>query len=101
MSYLDMAQDVLHFCQQRSLSNISLLGHSMYVSFFSSFLFLLTTDSSARGGKVATTIALHPSLPSSLLNHLIIADITPAHGSISDDFNLYIEAMKEIEQTGV
>lgn len=30
MTYTEMASDVLHFIRKYSLSNVSLLGHSMY-----------------------------------------------------------------------
>ena len=30
MDYTSMASDVIHFCRTHKLSNISLLGHSMY-----------------------------------------------------------------------
>jgi pimeloyl-ACP methyl ester carboxylesterase len=30
MDYTSMASDVLHFCRTHNLSNVSLLGHSMY-----------------------------------------------------------------------
>lgn len=77
-----MAADVLHFCDQLSLKNISLLGHSM-------------------GGKVAMAFALSPYLPESLLSNLIVADIAPSKGGLSDEFTSYVKAMKAIEQKGV
>ncbi|KAI0359938.1 alpha/beta-hydrolase [Trametes cingulata] len=81
-TYEAMAADVLHFCQEHSLSNISLLGHSM-------------------GGKVAMTVALDPKLPSDLLSHLIVADIAPSRGALSDEFQGYIRGMKKIEESHV
>ncbi|KAF5348438.1 hypothetical protein D9757_012782 [Collybiopsis confluens] len=75
MTYSAMAADVLRFIEQKSLSQVSLLGHSM-------------------GGKVAMTVALNPA---SALSHLIVADIAPNRGQLSDEFSSYIEAMKRIE----
>ena len=51
----------------------------------------------ARGGKVAMAVALDPGLPPELLTHLIVADIVPARGALSPEFQGYIEAMKRIE----
>ncbi|GAW03461.1 alpha beta-hydrolase [Lentinula edodes] len=58
MTYTSMATDVMHFIEKKSLSKISLLGHSM-------------------GGKVAMALALNPSLPPTVLQNLIVADIAP------------------------
>ncbi|KAI0926178.1 hypothetical protein AcW1_008410 [Taiwanofungus camphoratus] len=82
MNYAAMAEDVLHFCRVHSLTNISLLGHSM-------------------GGKVAMACALNPELPQSLLRHLIVADIAPSRGPLSREFTGYVEAMKKIEDSKV
>ncbi|KAJ4489882.1 alpha/beta-hydrolase [Lentinula aciculospora] len=78
MSYTAMATDVMHFIEKKNLSKISLLGHSM-------------------GGKVAMTLALNPSLPPSVLQNLIVADIAPVPAHLSSEFLLYIKAMKRIE----
>ncbi|KAJ7739865.1 Alpha/Beta hydrolase protein [Mycena metata] len=78
MTYSAMAADVIHFIQQHSLSDVSLIGHSM-------------------GGKVAMTVALESSLPASTLFKLIVVDIAPARGELSDEFKGYISAMKKIE----
>ncbi|KAF7352289.1 hypothetical protein MVEN_01192600 [Mycena venus] len=80
MTYSAMAADVIHFIRQRSLSDVSLIGHSM-------------------GGKVAMTVALDAdaSLPESTLSNLVVVDIAPAQGSLSKEFRAYIEAMKKIE----
>ncbi|EPQ54164.1 alpha/beta-hydrolase [Gloeophyllum trabeum ATCC 11539] len=80
MTYSAMADDVLNFCDKHSLSNISLLGHSM-------------------GGKVAAAVALHPSLPSGLLSKLIVADIAPSRARLSSEFQAYLEAMHRIESS--
>ncbi|KAF8896677.1 Alpha/Beta hydrolase protein [Infundibulicybe gibba] len=84
MTYQHMAADVLHFLRKHSLSNVSLLGHSM-------------------GGKVAMTVALSASVASSpgLLSNLIIEDITPKRAPLAPDFRRYIEAMEKIEAKGV
>jgi len=82
MSYAAMATDVLHFCTNHSLSNISLLGHSM-------------------GGKVAMSFALDPNLPQSMLSNLIVADIAPSKGDVSPEFKNYVEGMKKIEDSKV
>ncbi|TFY83484.1 hypothetical protein EWM64_g527 [Hericium alpestre] len=82
MNYQAMANDVLHFFENHSLTNVSLLGHSM-------------------GGKAAMTLALSPVLPPGLLQHLIVADIAPARGKLSDAFSGYAKAMIEIEAARV
>ncbi|KAI8980132.1 alpha/beta-hydrolase [Trametes punicea] len=81
-TYEAMAADVLHFCKTHSLTNVSLLGHSM-------------------GGKVAMSVALDPKLPSELLSHLIVADVAPARGALSSEFQGYIRGMKKIEESQV
>jgi len=43
------------------------------------------------------SVALSPSLPPDLLSRLIIADVSPAKGPISEEFQSYVKAMKEIE----
>ncbi|KAH9063836.1 alpha/beta-hydrolase [Lactarius vividus] len=82
MSYEAMATDVIHFLQSHSLSNVSLLGHSM-------------------GGKVAMTVALSPVLPAGTIEHLIIADVAPSNAMLSSEFQGYIEAMRQIEKSRV
>ena len=47
------------------------------------------------------TVALHPDLPHDLLSHLIVADIAPAKGALSPEFQGYVDAMKQIEHSGV
>ncbi|KAH9002966.1 alpha/beta-hydrolase [Lactarius hatsudake] len=80
MNYDAMATDVIHFLQSHSLSNVSLLGHSM-------------------GGKVAMTVALSPFLPAGTIEHLIIADVAPSNAMLSSEFQGYIEAMSKIEKS--
>ncbi|KAJ7599245.1 Alpha/Beta hydrolase protein [Mycena floridula] len=82
MTYTDMASDVLRFMQKHSLSNVSLLGHSM-------------------GGKAAMAVALSPSLSESTISRLIIADIAPSKGALSPEFRSYVEAMKKIDDARV
>ncbi|KAF8071582.1 Alpha/Beta hydrolase protein [Lyophyllum atratum] len=83
MTYPAMAADVLHFLHSHSLSNITLLGHSM-------------------GGKAAMSVALDPSLsePSNahILSKLVIVDIAPVRAELSPEFKGYIEGMQEIER---
>ncbi|KAF8442264.1 alpha/beta-hydrolase [Boletus edulis BED1] len=82
MTYTHMAADVLDFCHRLSLSNISLLGHSM-------------------GGKVAMTFALDPEMPTDLLKDLIVSDIAPVHAKASTETVLHIQGMEEIEASNV
>lgn len=67
MTYLDMATDVKSFLQQKNLTNVTLVGHSM-------------------GGKVVMALALDPSLPENTVSHLISVDMSPAEGAISPEF---------------
>ncbi|KAJ6515311.1 Alpha/Beta hydrolase protein [Mycena sanguinolenta] len=78
MSYTAMASDVIHFIRQNSLSDVSIIGHSM-------------------GGKVAMTVALDSSLPESTLSNLVVVDIAPSRGQLSAEFQGYISAMQKIE----
>ncbi|EGN99307.1 hypothetical protein SERLA73DRAFT_182233, partial [Serpula lacrymans var. lacrymans S7.3] len=82
MTYTHMAADVLSFCQSHSLSNITLLGHSM-------------------GGKVAMSLALDLDLPDDLLAHLIVSDIAPVRADLSAESRSHIEGMKKIEASNV
>ncbi|KAG9315368.1 alpha beta-hydrolase [Chiua virens] len=82
MNYTHMAADVLEFCRQLALSNISLLGHSM-------------------GGKVAMTFALNPETPPGLLKDLIVSDIAPVRAKVSADTVSHIKGMEEIEMGNV
>lgn len=82
MDYSSMAGDIIHFCESRSLSNISLVGHSL-------------------GGKVVMAFALDPSLPKDLLSHLVVVDISPAVGPVSPEFRRYADAMHEIDEAKV
>ncbi|KAJ3859368.1 hypothetical protein EV359DRAFT_68224 [Lentinula novae-zelandiae] len=51
----------------------------------------------SRGGKVAMMLAFNPSLPRTVLQNLIVADIVPVHASLSPEFIWYLKAMKKIE----
>ncbi|KAG9124973.1 hypothetical protein FRC07_009495 [Ceratobasidium sp. 392] len=82
MDYTSLAEDILHFCESKSLSKISLVGHSL-------------------GGKVAMAFALDPALPKDLLSHLVVVDISPAVGPVSPEFRNYIEAMEEVNAANV
>ncbi|KAJ7688696.1 alpha/beta-hydrolase [Mycena rosella] len=82
MTYSAMAADVIHFIRKHSLSDVALIGHSM-------------------GGKVAMSVALDSALPASTLANLVVVDIAPARGQLSDEFKGYIEAMKKIEAAKV
>lgn len=82
MDYTSMAGDIIHFCESKSLSNISLVGHSL-------------------GGKVVMAFALDPSIPKDLLSHLVVVDISPAVGPVSPEFRQYVIAMQEIEAAQV
>ncbi|KAF8526238.1 Alpha/Beta hydrolase protein [Hysterangium stoloniferum] len=82
MDYATMASDVLYFCDKHNLSSISLLGHSM-------------------GGKVAMAFALSPQLPPGMLSRLIVADITPSKGALSQDFRNYTDVMMKIEASNI
>lgn len=42
-------------------------------------------------------LALNPNLPSGLLSHLIVADIAPIRGRLSNEFTNYIEGMLKVE----
>ncbi|KAG6369695.1 Alpha/Beta hydrolase protein [Boletus reticuloceps] len=82
MTYTHTAADVLDFCHRLSLSNISLLGHSM-------------------GGKVAMTFALDPETPTDLLKDLIVSDIAPVRAKASAETVSHIQGMEEIEASNV
>ncbi|KAG8942896.1 hypothetical protein FRC00_011548, partial [Tulasnella sp. 408] len=77
-----MAGDIIEFCKERSLKQINLLGHSL-------------------GGKTVMAAALSPDLPLDMLSKLIVVDISPARGPMSDEFRTYLRAMKEIEHKRV
>ena len=44
--------------------------------------------------------ALHPDTPKDLIKHLIVADISPIRGRLSPEFQMYIDALIEIERKG-
>lgn len=47
------------------------------------------------------TVALDPETPPDLLSHLIVADIAPARGALSNEFQSYIRGMKQVEASQV
>ncbi|KAJ7098647.1 alpha/beta-hydrolase, partial [Mycena belliarum] len=79
MTYSAMATDVVHFSRKHSLSDVALIGHSM-------------------GGKVAMSVALDPALSTSTLSKLVVVDIAPTRGKLSEEFERYVEAMDIIER---
>lgn len=99
MTYTHMAADVLDFCHKLSLSNISLLGHSMCV--FTAPLPGRGLSAFKRGGKVAMTFALNPETPTDLLKDLIISDITPVRAKASAESISHIQGMEEIEASNI
>ena len=46
-------------------------------------------------------MALNRKLPQELLSQLIVVDIAPARGEMSDEFKMYVRAMKTIEEKHV
>lgn len=84
--YETMATDVVQFMvQNRCKNDVTLLGHSM-------------------GGKVAMATALSPLLQEHLptaLARLVVVDIAPGAGRISDEFRSYITAMQAVEDAQV
>lgn len=54
-----------------------------------------------RGGKVAMSVALDPSLPDGLLSHLIVGDISPIRGRISKEFQRYVDGMLKVQEEGI
>jgi hypothetical protein len=46
-------------------------------------------------------LALSPHLPPGLLSHLVVADMTPAKGSLSPEFRGYVKGMKKVEAEAV
>ncbi|EGG09111.1 alpha/beta hydrolase [Melampsora larici-populina 98AG31] len=75
-TYDDYASDIEAFINENQLKNVNLIGHSM-------------------GGKVAMTVALNPN-GSTTIKKLIVVDISPMKGKISDEFKTYLNGMKEI-----
>ena len=50
-----------------------------------------------RGGKAVMAFALNPDLPSGILSQLIVADIAPTRGKLSNEFTNYIDGMLKVE----
>ncbi|XP_016376930.1 protein ABHD11-like [Sinocyclocheilus rhinocerous] len=75
LTYKAMTQDLTHLLGQLHIGKCVLIGHSM-------------------GGKVAMTTAL--SQPS-LVERLVVVDISPSLTSVQTSFCAYIQAMKEVK----
>ncbi|XP_065143078.1 sn-1-specific diacylglycerol lipase ABHD11 [Paramisgurnus dabryanus] len=75
LNYETMTYDLTHLLAQLHIGKCVLIGHSM-------------------GGKVAMTTAL--SQPS-LVERLVVVDISPAQTTAHTNFNAYIQAMKDVK----
>ncbi|KAM6985707.1 sn-1-specific diacylglycerol lipase ABHD11 [Aplochiton taeniatus] len=75
LTYESMTADLKHLLAQLHIAKCVLIGHSM-------------------GGKVAMTTAL--SQPS-LVERLVVVDISPAQTTTRTNFHAYIQAMKEVQ----
>ena len=73
MSYVDMAEDMVDFLDQRGLDKAAIVGHSM-------------------GGKVAMTMALKAP---ERVERLVVADISPVKYKLV--FKLYVDALKSVD----
>ncbi|XP_075887979.1 sn-1-specific diacylglycerol lipase ABHD11 [Nelusetta ayraudi] len=74
LTYEAMAEDLKHLLAQLRIEKCVLVGHSM-------------------GGKTAMVTALTQS---SLIDRLVVVDISPAQTSTFTDFRSYIQAMQEV-----
>ncbi|KAK1220690.1 hypothetical protein PQX77_016516 [Marasmius sp. AFHP31] len=81
-TYEAMTTDLFHFFETHKLKEATLIGHSM-------------------GGKAAMAMALHPDLPKDMLSEVIIEDIAPSRGSLSSEFQAYIETMQRIQDSRI
>jgi len=79
-----MANDVRALITNMGWEDVSVMGHSM-------------------GGKVSMALFLSSQSQTSAspLSDLIVVDIAPTRGSISEDFKGYLRAMKRIEEMKV
>ncbi|XP_030638059.1 sn-1-specific diacylglycerol lipase ABHD11 [Chanos chanos] len=75
LNYEAMTNDLKHLLSQLHIAKCVLIGHSM-------------------GGKVAMTTALTQP---SLVERLVVVDISPAQTSVRTNFRAYIQAMKEVK----
>lgn len=75
LTYEAMAEDLKHLLAQLRIEKCVLVGHSM-------------------GGKTAMVTALTQS---SLIDRLVVVDISPAQTSTFTDFRSYIQAMQEVK----
>jgi hypothetical protein len=111
MSIKTMAADVQHFMEKHELSNVALIGHSMcvesrrgqtpYQCYDDRVRADLLCVGICRGGRVASALALNPSLPSFQLSSLVLVDVTPLKFAISPQFEHYAESMKVVENSQV
>jgi pimeloyl-ACP methyl ester carboxylesterase len=77
-----MVSDLHHFLRSKELEDVQLLGHSM-------------------GGKAVMSYALsEEGQKEGRLGKLIVADIAPNAGKISDEFREYVAAMKRVDEIG-
>jgi len=83
-TYESMANDVRALVANMGWEDVSVMGHSM-------------------GGKVSMALFLSSQSQASAspLSDLIVVDIAPTRGSISEDFKGYLRAMKRIEEMKV
>ncbi|KAK4706015.1 hypothetical protein P7C70_g188, partial [Phenoliferia sp. Uapishka_3] len=78
-TYRDMSGDVAAFLEERSLEDVTVIGHSM-------------------GGKVAMALALRPT---PALSRLVVVDMAPGIGKISPEFGAYLKGMQEVTEAKV
>jgi pimeloyl-ACP methyl ester carboxylesterase len=77
-----MSEDVLHFFEKHKLQNVQLIGHSM-------------------GGKVAMSVALADDERARAIEKLVVVDIAPSAGKLSNEFASYLEGMREVNEANV
>ena len=94
MTYEAMAADVHKFIQDKELRQVALLGHSMFVPSSLGERILQF----CRGGKVAMSYALAlKDAAVDPLSQLLVLDIAPSIGPLSQEFQEYIDVMRRIE----
>lgn len=77
------------------------LGIPCNYSACSAYSYASTHSRLYRGGKVASAVALDPSLPPHTLSSLIVADIAPFKFSLHSEFKHYLKAMKAVDEADV
>lgn len=80
MRYDEMADDLLGFFDEHSITNAALVGHSM-------------------GGKAVQSMALSDKLPEDYLKYLISVDMSPARGPLSKEFRVCMLSFLSFSQT--